>query len=126
MDRYPGPTCAEAAFSVEKSAQGQGVGRDLMRRIVTVAQNSGLARLSVICRPENRRMRQLLAAFHAESAVDIEEVVASIRLGRPSPATLVQESIDDGAGLFPFMLDHWYANVTALLSPLDARLRKAA
>ncbi len=124
MDRQAGQ--AEAAFSVEKSVQGQGIGRELMRRIVTIAQNLGLTRLSVICRPENRRMRQLLAAFNAESAVDIEEVVASIQLGRANPVSLAQESFDDGSGLVPIMLDHWYANLTALMAPLEAPWCKAA
>jgi len=126
MDQYPGPTWGEAAFSVEKSVQGQGIGRDLMRRIVTIAQNAGLARLSVICRPENRRMRQLLTAFNAESTVDIEEVVASIRLHRPNPLSLVQESLDDSSGLMPMLIDQWYSHINALMTLPAFTLPKAA
>ena len=108
---------AEAAFSVERGLQGKGIGTALMRRIVTVAQNSGVARLAVVCLPENGRMRHLAAKFKAQTTVDIEEVVSSIELEPVNPLSLVQESIDDTSGYLPILLGQWYASLFDLLTP---------
>ncbi|MEI8395008.1 MAG: GNAT family N-acetyltransferase [Rhodospirillaceae bacterium] len=117
LRREPGSAHAEVAFSVERVCQGQGVGTTLMRRIVLVAQNTGITRLSVICQPQNRRMRQMLTRFNAESTVDIEEVVSSIQVRPPSPLSLVQETLDDGAGLMPILFGRWYSDVIGLMTP---------
>jgi len=117
---------AEAAFSVERGFQGKGIGSALLRRIVTVAQNTGIRHLSVICQPGNWRMRQMLAKFNAESEVDIQEVVASIRLRPADPFSLAQESFDDGSGLMPILFDQWCGNLMRVFVPGMAAQRQAA
>ena len=117
---------AEAAFSVERPFQGRGLGAALMRRIITVAQNSGIKRLSVICLPENTRMRHLLAKFNAESSVDLEEVVASIHLRPADPLSLAQESIDTSSGYLPLLFDRWYSNLVGAFLPAATIPRRVA
>ncbi len=56
---------AEAAFAVEGDWQDQGLGSELMDRILTTAQNRGVARLHMICLTENARMRHIAGKFGA-------------------------------------------------------------
>ncbi|MGE3832541.1 MAG: N-acetyltransferase family protein, partial [Parvibaculaceae bacterium] len=61
----PSSNEAEAAFAVEKSFQDKGLGSALMDRLLTAAQNRGVARLHLICLTENIRMRRLADKFGA-------------------------------------------------------------
>jgi len=117
---------AEAAFSVERDFQGKGIGSALMRRIVTVAQNSGITRLRVFCLPENWRMRALLARFSAESEVNIDEVAAAIQLRPADPLSLAQESFDDGSGYLPILFERWYTGMMSALMPSSVPVERRA
>ena len=50
---------AEAAFSVEKIYQDQGIGSELMGRIVRAARNRGIRRLYMSCLAENSKMQAI-------------------------------------------------------------------
>ena len=55
---------AEAAFSVERDWQDQGIGDALITRVIAAAQNRGVNRLDMICLPENRKMQHLAVKHH--------------------------------------------------------------
>src|SRR5690349_7190194 len=59
-------TEAEAAFSVEKPYQDQGVGSELMGRVVRAARNRGIRRLYMSCLAENSKMQTIARKHEAE------------------------------------------------------------
>ncbi len=115
FDEVANSTSAEAAFSVEHPFQGHGTGTKLMRRIITVAQNSGIQNITVVCLPENGRMRSMLAKHHASFKADNGEIVATIRLYSTDPISIAQEVIDASSGFMPIIFGQILDNTINLI-----------
>ena len=99
------PHEAEAAFSVEKDWQSNGVGSALLRRTLLAARNRGFRLLHMACLAENRRMQQLARKFDAELSFDFGSVVGEVESWRANPLSVMQELIEDGHGFATAMLD---------------------
>ena len=75
---------AEAAFSVEKAYQDQGVGTELMGRVVRAARNRRIRRLYMSCFAENARMRAIARKHEAMLRFEYGQVIGEILPAHPS------------------------------------------
>ncbi len=69
---------AEAAFSVEKAYQDNGVGSDLMGRVVRAARNRRVRRLYMSCLAENAKMQVIAKKHEAVLRFEYGEVIGEI------------------------------------------------
>jgi GNAT superfamily N-acetyltransferase len=99
------PGEAEAAFAVEKPYQDKGLGSALMDRILTAAQNRGVARLHMICLSENIRMRRLAGKFGARIKVADGEVSGRLDPPYPTPISLLDELFFEARGFATAVFD---------------------
>jgi len=81
---------AEAAFSVEQTLQDQGLGSELMGRVIRAARNRGVQHLCVSCLAENGKMRAIARKYEADLRFEYGEVVGEIipdgaKRRRPEP-----------------------------------------
>ncbi len=106
------PTDAEGAFSVEPEHQNQGIGTELLGRIIRAARNRGVSKLYMNCLAENHKMQRLCRKYRAELHFDHGEVVGRVLPALPTYISLWQEAIDDSNGF--------------LLAAMDMRERPAA
>lgn len=97
---------AEAAFSVEHDWRRQGVGEELMSRIVRAARNAGVETLYMSCLATNRAMQNLAKHFKADLHFETDEVTGKL-VGRPAPTPASQwkEMVDDAASFATAMVD---------------------
>lgn len=96
---------AEAAFAVEGDWQDQGLGSELMDRILTTAQNRGVARLHMICLTENARMRRIAGKFGARLSFAQGEVAGEVTPAGPTPMSLLDEFVHDAQGFVTAVFD---------------------
>jgi len=96
---------AEAAFAVEADWQDQGLGSELMDRILTTAQNRGIARLHMICLSENARMRHIASKFGARLTFAEGEVSGEVSPPGPTPMSLLDEFVHDAQGFVTAVFD---------------------
>jgi len=96
---------AEAAFAVEAGWQDQGLGSELMDRILTAAQNRGIARLHMICLSENARMRHIAGKFGARLTFAESEVSGEVSPPGPTPMSLLDEFVHDAQGFVTAVFD---------------------
>lgn len=89
---------AEAAFSVEADWQDEGLGTRLMDRILIVAQNRSIQKLYMVCLKENQRMRHLAEKYDARLTLDDGEASGTMAPGFPTPASMLDEWMDDTKG----------------------------
>ncbi|MGA8614507.1 MAG: GNAT family N-acetyltransferase [Xanthobacteraceae bacterium] len=99
------PHQAEAALSVEKPWQSNGVGSALLRRTLLTARNRGFRLLHMACLAENERMQQLARKFDAELSFDFGSVVGEVEASRATPLSLMRELLTDSHGFATAMLD---------------------
>ncbi len=105
---------AEAAFSVERAFQDQGIGSDLMGRVIRAARNRGVQRLYMSCLAENSKMQAIARKHEADLRFEYGEVIGEIVPVEPNYFTILQEAVDDRVGYMMAVLD------------LQSRLVKAA
>lgn len=105
---------AEAAFSVERPYQEQGLGGELMGRVIIAARNRGVHMLYISCLAENTRMQAIARKHDAELRFEYGEVIGEIVPDSPDYFSLVAEAVDDRLGYMMAVLD------------LSARLVRAA
>jgi RimJ/RimL family protein N-acetyltransferase len=105
---------AEAAFSVEKPYQDQGVGTDLMGRVVRAARNRSIRRLYMSCLAENARMQAIARKHDALLRFEYGDVVGEIEPAHPDYFSFATEAAEDRMGFIIAVLD------------LQARLVRAA
>ena len=98
-------TEAEAAFSVEKPYQDQGVGSELMGRVVRAARNRGVRRLYMSCLAENSKMQTIARKHEAELRFEYGEVIGEIIPETPDYFSLVAEAVEDRVGYMMAVLD---------------------
>lgn len=87
---------AEAAFSIERPWQSQGVGTALLERSMLAARNRGIKMLHVCCLAENQRMQQLARKFDAELSFDFGTVIGKMENENPTPLSVMREMVVDG------------------------------
>jgi RimJ/RimL family protein N-acetyltransferase len=96
---------AEAAFSVEKAWQDQGVGTELMGRVVRAARNRRIKRLYMSCLAENARMQAIARKHEATLRFEYGEVIGEILPAHPSYFSQVAEAAEDRVGFMIAALD---------------------
>jgi RimJ/RimL family protein N-acetyltransferase len=98
----PRPARAEIAISVEAPWQNQGVGHELLHRLLVLARNRRIGRVQMICLIDNPRMRHI-AAEVAKLRIEEGAAVAEIAVPEPSLLSLYEEWMADGLAL----IDAW-------------------
>jgi RimJ/RimL family protein N-acetyltransferase len=86
---------AEVAITVDKIHQEQGIGTELLRRVVIYARNRGLKGLYMICMTDNRRMQAIARKFEGQLVFDASQVEADIVMPFPTHFTLFDEALGD-------------------------------
>jgi GNAT superfamily N-acetyltransferase len=98
FDKRIGSEHGEVSFSVEDPWQHDGIGTELLRRILMVARNRLVHSLSVVCLMENRGMRKLVRKFSDDMHVSEGEVNAEIAVPLPSLFSLFDEACLNSLG----------------------------
>jgi GNAT superfamily N-acetyltransferase len=96
---------AEAAFTVEQPLQEQGIGTELMGRVIRAARNRGIQHLCVSCLAENGKMRTIARKYEAELRFEYGEVIGEIVPEGPNYFSLLAEAVDDRFGYMMAVLD---------------------
>jgi GNAT superfamily N-acetyltransferase len=96
---------AEAAFSVERPLQEQGIGTELMGRVIRAARNRGIQHLCISCLAENGKMRAIARRHEAELRFEYGEVIGEIVPDGPNYFSLLAEAVDDRFGYMMAVLD---------------------
>jgi GNAT superfamily N-acetyltransferase len=96
---------AEAAFSVEKPLQEQGIGSELMGRVIRAARNRGIQHLCISCLAENAKMQSIARKHEAELRFEYGEVIGEIVPEGPNYFSLLAEAVDDRFGYMMAVLD---------------------
>lgn len=98
---------AELAVSVEGTLQNGGIGTELVRRALVVAQNRSIRRVTLICLLDNRRMQKIVRKLNGQLDFDASDVLGDIELPRPNQISLLQEMIDDGTAAYETVQHYW-------------------
>jgi GNAT superfamily N-acetyltransferase len=96
---------AEAAFSVETEFQDQGLGSELMGRVIRAARNRGVAKLYMSCLAENSKMQAIARKHEAELRFEYGEVVGEIVPQDWNYFSVLQEAVEDRVGYMMAVLD---------------------
>jgi len=99
------PREGEAAFSIERPWQSQGVGSALLERTLLSARNRGIKHLHMHCLADNKRMQQLACKFDAELHFDFGSVVGEVDPPRSTVLSLMREALIDAHGVTTSILD---------------------
>ena len=95
---------AEVALTVEGPFQGRGVGAELLRRLVVLARNRGVAVVHMTCLAENERVQAIARGLDA--VLEIEEGGVEGRVHPPWPThlSLLEEAMSDSLTLMRVVL----------------------
>jgi RimJ/RimL family protein N-acetyltransferase len=96
---------AEAAFSVEKAFQDQGIGTELMGRVVRSARNRGVRRLYMSCLAENSKMQAIARKHEADLRFEYGEVIGEILPETPNYFSILAEAAEDRMGFMIAVLE---------------------
>ena len=99
---------------MEKAYQDQGIGSELMGRVIRAARNRGLQLLYMSCLAENSKMQAIARKYEAELRFEYGEVVGEIVPDTANYFSILAEAMDDRVGFMLAVLD------------LQSRLVKAA
>jgi RimJ/RimL family protein N-acetyltransferase len=105
---------AEAAFSIELDYQNQGLGTELMGRVIRAGRNRGVQRLYMSCLAENSKMQKIARKHEADLRFEYGEVIGEIVPDGANYFSLLQEAVEDRVGHLMAVFD------------LQTRLSKAA
>lgn len=83
---------AELAITVEAEFEGRGIGTGLMRRVVTLARNRGVRRVTLFCLSDNRRLLALAHKFDPKMQLDHGEAELTVDLGLPDQMSYAEEA----------------------------------
>jgi RimJ/RimL family protein N-acetyltransferase len=75
---------AEAALSVERAHQNQGIGTELLRRLTVIARNRSIRSLHMLCLPENGKVLRIARKLGANLTFDQGEVEGRLALPWPN------------------------------------------
>lgn len=96
---------AEAAFSVELTHQDQGIGKELMGRVIRSARNRGVQLIYMSCLAENIKMQAIARNHEADLRFEYGEVVGEIVPQDPDYFSILAEQIEDRVGFMMTVLD---------------------
>ena len=96
---------AEAAFSVEKAFQDQGIGSELMGRVIRAARNRGVQRLYMSCLAENSKMQAIARKHEADLRFEYGEVIGEIVPQTSNYFSMLAEAMEDRVGYMMAVLD---------------------
>lgn len=96
---------AEAAFSVESDYQDNGLGTELMGRVIRAARNRGVTSLYMSCLAENKKMQAIARKHDAELRFEYGEVIGEIVPEGASYFSMLAEAVDDRVGFMMAVLD---------------------
>lgn len=96
---------AEAAFSVEQAWQGQGLGTELMGKVIRAARNRGVMHLYMSCLSENAKMQAIARKHGADLRFEYGEVVGDIVPQEPNYFSVLAEAVEDRVGYMLAVLD---------------------
>ncbi len=96
---------AEAAFSVETAYQEQGLGTELMGRVIRAARNRGVHRLYMSCLASNTKMQSIARKHEADLRFELGEVVGEIVPQEPNYFSILAEAVDDRVGFMMAVLE---------------------
>ena len=96
---------AEAAFSVERPHQDNGVGSDLMGRVVRAARNRRIRRLYMSCLAENAKMQVIARKHEAVLRFEYGEVIGEILPEQPNYFSMLAEAAEDRVGFMIAVLE---------------------
>ncbi|MDX2290317.1 MAG: GNAT family N-acetyltransferase [Hyphomicrobiaceae bacterium] len=98
-------TEAEAAFSVEQAYQQQGLGTELMGRVIRAARNRGVHQLFMSCLAENAKMQAIARRHEADLRFEFGEVIGEIVPQDANYFSMLTEAVEDRVGYFMAVLD---------------------
>jgi RimJ/RimL family protein N-acetyltransferase len=96
---------AEAAFSIEKSYQDDGLGTELMGRVIRSARNRGVQILFMSCLAENARMQAIARKYDAVLRFEYGEIFGEIVPETPNYFSMLAEAVEDRVGYLMAVLD---------------------
>jgi len=96
---------AEAAITVEHEWRNRGIASALMDRLLTTAQNRNVGQIYMICLRENGAMQHVAKKFGARLQFEKDEVVGKLDPAFPTPASLLEESIQDAKGFVTAVIE---------------------
>jgi GNAT superfamily N-acetyltransferase len=99
------PSMAEFALSVEGAFDSSGIGSELLRRLVLVARNRGIARGYLLCLPVNRRIQRIVRKLNPALAHHGDQIECELALALPTALTIGQEIYDDGCAAMQALWD---------------------
>ena len=94
---------AEAAFTVEKSDRGHGVGHHLMERALLFARNRGAHKVHIATESENRAMIALAAGSGATLEASGQDVDGVLDAGDRTVFSIGLEAVEEEAGLLAWV-----------------------
>jgi acetyltransferase len=85
LSKIHGTDEAEFAMLIGDQHQGRGIGSELLRRLLAIARDEGIARVTAEILPDNREMQRVCEklGFHLERSIDEPIVHAWIDLDHP-------------------------------------------
>ncbi len=89
----------EIAVSVEQAFQRQGIGTELIRRVLGRARNRQLQTLYLSCLPENGPMQRMAKKFSGDLRLGEDDIRADITVSMPNLMSLQEEAFANGLGL---------------------------
>lgn len=89
----------EVALSVERDYQNGGVGAELLRRLLVLARNRGVSKVTMLCMRSNRRMQKLARKFEGELHFAAGDVEGTLYPRWPDAASLFEESWEQGCAM---------------------------
>ena len=93
------PPMAEAALSVERAFEGRGIGTALFQRGLVIARNRGIARVSMLCLPENLRIQRIVRKVQPKLVFSGDQIECQLGLAPPDALSIATEIYDEGCGL---------------------------
>jgi len=96
---------AEAAFSVETAYQEQGLGTELMGRVIRAARNRGVHLLYMSCLASNAKMQAIARKHDADLRFELGEVVGEIVPQEANYFSLLAEAVEDRVSFMMAVLD---------------------
>ena len=85
--------------------QDQGIGSELMGRIVRAARNRGIRRLYMSCLAENSKMQAIARKHEAELRFEYGEVIGEILPDTPNYFSILAEAAEDRVGFMIAVLE---------------------
>jgi RimJ/RimL family protein N-acetyltransferase len=96
---------AEAAFSVEQGYRDEGIGTELMARVIQAARNRAITRIYLNCLLENKKMRAIAKKFDAVLRINHDEVFGELAPATPTCFSIWHELIETETDFVAAVLD---------------------